>query len=590
MLQSKPAKRLLLGAVTLGMVACGRNTADNGASVLGQNDGVLQYVPANTPYVFATSGTIPEDVLGKLETSADKISSSYETLFEAMLDEVNELGSQSRQEDESRQFLTLVKDLAALMRSEERQAVGVPRNPQIAVYGVGLLPVFRVGLEDPAAFEAKIAELEETAGEDMLKSEIGGRPYRYIGDEDARIIVGIFDDQLVATITPTELSDDLLDDVLGLELPEQSLAQSGELTELAKNYDFTPYALAFFDVERMVATFLDEPIGVNAELLVLADYDASELSDVCRSEIRDMSAVMPRVVSGYTDMTTTQISSNTVVELRSDLASGLSTLAAPVSGLGIDPGGLFSFGLSLDMLAARDFLAGQLDALEADPYKCDLLAELQNNLLEGRQALNQPLVPPFNGIRGFLAVIDTIDGLDFANPQPPTSIGARLLLANEDPQSLLGMLGFFNPQIASLNLQPDGEPVQLDVSQLTGQFVPGPFDSTYVAMTDDSLAVAIGESSANQLSDLFNANADDVSPILSIHLDNQRYYEIVGQALEAEHATARVSGDGEEISREMETAIEQLMTGTGEMIDRVSMNIFFTERGIEIPSSFTLTK
>ena len=338
MLQSKPAKILLLSAMTLGMVACGRGNVEsgrdieNGQAVLRQNDGVLQYVPASTPYVFATSGTLPTDVLNKLEENSDSVFSSYETLLGTMLDEVSEVEAETQDEEDSRKLLLLGKELAALMNSEQRQEAGIPRNPQMAVYGVGMLPVFRVALEDPAALEAKIAELVETSDVEMLEGEIGGQSYQYVGDNDARLIVGIFDDQLVATIAPIDLSDELLDDVLGLELPDQNMAQSGDLTELTESYDFTPYALGFFDVERMVATFLDEPTGVNAELLALADYDTSALTDVCRSEIREMSAVMPRIVTGYTDMTTREISSNTVFELRSDLASGLSTLAAPVSG------------------------------------------------------------------------------------------------------------------------------------------------------------------------------------------------------------------------------------------------------------------
>ena len=586
MLQSKPVKILLLSTVALGMVACGRNNVENGQAVLRQNDGVLQYVPADTPYVFATSGTIPEDVLGKLEANSDSVFASYETLIDTVLEEEPE----TQDEEESRQFLALAKELVALMQSGQLQEAGVPRNPQIAMYGVGLLPVFRVELDNPAAFEAKIAELEETAGAEMLEGEIGGRSYRYIGDEEARLIVGIFDDQLVATLAPTALSDDVLDDVLGLELPEQSLAESGELSEITEGYDFTPYALGYFDVEQVVATFLDEPAGVNAELLAMMDYDASELSDFCRSEIRNMSAIVPRVVTGYTDMTTTEINSNTVVELRSDLASGLSTFAAPVSGLGIDPGGLFSFGMSLDVVAARDFLATQMDELEADPYECELLADLQDGMLEGRQVLNQLLVPPFDGIRGFLAVIDTIEGLDIESQQPPTSIGARLLLANDSPESLLAMAGLFNPEVARLNLQPDGEPVPFDISQFTGQFGASPFDSAYVAMTDDALAVALGESSANQLADLFNADAGDVLPFLSVHLDNQRYYELIGEALGAEYATEKVSTNGEEMPPEVEEAIQRLMNGAGEMVERVSMNIVFTESGIEMPASITLAE
>ncbi|MEM9567901.1 MAG: hypothetical protein AAF974_06295 [Cyanobacteria bacterium P01_E01_bin.34] len=588
MLQSKTVKILLVSAMSLGMAACGRNNVENGQAVLSQDVGVLQYVPADTPYVFATSGTIPADVLSKLEENSDSVFTSYENLLETMLDEVNEFEPDSEKQEDARRMMLLGKELAALMNSERLQEAGIPHNPQMAVYGVGMLPVYRIALEDPAAFEATIAELEETAGGELLEGEIDGQPYLYFEDEGIRIILGVFDDQFVATIAPTELSDELLDDVLGLELPNESLAQSDELMEIADHYDFTPHALGFFDVERMVATFLDEPTGVNAELLALMNYDSSALTDVCRSEIREMSAVMPRVVTGYTDLTATEISSNTVFELRSDLASGLSTLAAPVSGLGIDPGGFFSFGMSLDLVAARDFFAGQLDALEAEPYECELLAELQTSMLQGRQVLNQPLVPPFDGIKGFLAVVDSIDGLDFENEQLPTSVGARFLLANDDPASLLAMLGLFSPEVARLNLQPDGNPVQLDVAQLTGQPQPFLVDSTYVAMTDDALAVAIGDSSASRLAELFNADTGGIPPVFSAHLDSSRYYELIAQALEAEYQTAKVSTDGEALPADVEAALNRLMTGAGEMVERLSMNVIFTENGIEFPASATL--
>ncbi|MEM8715411.1 MAG: hypothetical protein AAGE92_06465, partial [Cyanobacteria bacterium P01_G01_bin.4] len=76
----------------------------------------------------------------------------------------------------------------------------------------------------------------------------------------------------------------------------------------------------------------------------------------------------------------------------------------------------------------------------------------------------------------------------------------------------------------------------------------------------------------------------------SAHLDNQRYYELIGQALEAEYATEKVSESGEDISSEMEEALERLMTGAGEMVERVSMSVIFTENGIEFPASVTLAE
>src|SRR5690606_38192301 len=142
-------------------------------------------------------------------------------------------------------------------------------------------------------------------------------------------------------------------------LPDNSIADTGELGALAKKYGFTPYGLGLVDVRRIAGTFLDKPSGVNESLLALMEHDHSELSDVCRDEIRQVAALVPRLVTGYTEMTAERIRSNSVFELRSDIAAGLQTITAPVPGLGQPHGGLFSFGVSFDLLALRDFYAAR---------------------------------------------------------------------------------------------------------------------------------------------------------------------------------------------------------------------------------------
>ena len=573
-------KALLLCTVLAGLAACGRSADD--VSALRNNEGVLKYVPAETAYVFATPAALPDEVLDKLEANADSIYSAYETVIESTLSELAaEIEADGGDGEQVGRYVTLAGELAGLLRSDRLRAAGIPRSPQIAIYGVGLLPVVRVALDDTEAFEATIARLEEDAGQKMSVAELDGRPYRYVGDNGARFIVAVIDDQLVATLVPTALSDEQLGAVLGMALPARSIADSGELAELADRYGFAAYGLGYLDVRRIAAPFVDSASAVDAELLALMDYDADVLSDVCRTEIRAMAGVMPRVVTGYTDITTEQLSSNTIFELRGDLASGLAGLATPVPGLGVDHGGFGSFGMSLDLMAAREFYEARLDAMEADPYECEHFQDLQSGVAQGRQALNQPLPPIVYGFKGFLAVVDDIQGLDFATQQPPTSVNARLLIANDNAQGLLEMGAMFSPEIAALELEPDGEPVALDVPQLTAQF-----DAAYVAMTDNALAVAIGEASGRRLGDLFAIAASDPPPFISMHLDGGRYYQLMSEAVKARGAASEAGGEA--LSPEMQDAVSQVMTGIGKMIDRVSIDVNFTERGVELPATMTL--
>ena len=583
MIQFKPVKVLLLCAFAASIAACGQKAEDS-TSVLSQNEGVLRYVPAETPYLLAMPESLPEDVLDKFEANTDRIISAYETAIEASLsDAASALEATGQEEEEVSRFMTLAGELVGLMHGDRLQEAGISRNPQMAIYGVGLLPVMRVSLADADAFAAKIAEIEESAGKELSVGEIEGRPYWYVDEDGARLIVGIFDNQLVATIVPSSLSEESIDDVLGLELPNASIAQSGALADLAENYDFTPYVMGFFDVERVVETFLEDASGVNGDLLKLMDYDASMLSEVCRNEIRDMSGVMPRIVSGYTEIGTTQMRSNTVLELRSDLTSGLASLAAPVPGLGADLGDFASFGAGLDIMAAREFFKTSLDSIAADPFECELFADLQDALSQGQFALNQPLPPFVSGFRGVHAVIDTIEGFDFTSEQPVGKFEARLLVAIENAEELLAMGAMFMPQLASLDLQPNGDPVKLDLPQIPEQFEP-----VYVAMRDRALAIAIGDSSSARLGELLNAPAGDPPPLFSMHVDGSRYYELIGEVFEAAKTSTIAVGADREVSPEMEEAFTQLMTGFSEAIDRVSVDMTFTERGIEFPASISL--
>src|SRR5690606_38422903 len=136
--------------------------------------------------------------------------------------------------------------------------------------------------------------------------------------------------------------EDLLRSVLGLTPPEHSIAETGELSALAEKYDFRAYWAGFFDLQRIAAAFLDEPSGINDALLTLLEHDREALSEVCREEIRAFAGAVPRIVTGYTDISTAQFRSNTVIELRSDLATGLQKVTAPVPGLGRAHDGLLS--------------------------------------------------------------------------------------------------------------------------------------------------------------------------------------------------------------------------------------------------------
>ena len=572
------SKLVLLMIVGLSISACSKDSDESAGSALAASDGILKYVPADTPYVLAMPTALPDDVLDKMEPQTDMMLQMYPDLLEGILRSAIETREADGQEsDQLENLMPLLDELDSLMSIEGLRAAGIDRDSRFVMYGAGVVPVIRTTLSDGDLLDAAIVKLEESAATKMSVATIDNHEYRYAGDEKGRVIVAIIDNELVISLVPTELSEEHLKTVLGLTLPDQNIAQSGSLKNVADKYSFKDYFVGYIDIQQVASIFLDDQTGVNAELLSMLEFDGTQISDVCKSEMRSMAGVMPRIVAGYTDVSTEEISSKAVFELRDDLAAGVATLTGPVPGLGSDQGGIFSLGMSTDLMAAREFYAGRLDVMEANPYECEDLAEFKDGIAAGREMLNQPLPPIVYGFKGFLAVVEDIEGLDLQNEIPPTSIDMRLLVSMDNVEGLIAMGAMFSPELASLNIEPNGEPVKVEMGQLAamGQTV-------HVAMTDDAIAVSVGEGTEARLGEMLQADINDPAPFVAFDMDAARYYSFVSDAM--------MSGADMDTMPEIRDATQAMLDAVSKTVSRMSLTIDFNEHGIELDSTVTLTQ
>lgn len=571
-----PKTILVLCLLSVVAIGCNGSTDESGTvSVTASDPGLLRYVPADSPYIFAMVDPLPDDIADMFEPKLDLMLAAYRDLLQTIVEMSAAKASDSEEADglpdEANEVLN---ELAGLLSVEGFSNAGIDRNTTMVMYGSGLLPVLRMTVSDGDLLEATIARIEEKANDSMSVATIAGQSYRFAGDDKAQLVIAVIEDDFVLSIVPTKLPEELLKAVLGLTLPDTSIAATGELQKIIDDNKYVHHSVGLIDIERIVATFLDDQSGVNAELLALMDYDGSALDDTCKSEIRAISGIVPRIITGYTEMSVDRFTSNTIFEIRGDIAAGLATLPAPVPGLGGGQGGLAAFGMSIDLLAARDFYAARLDAIEADPYECDLFADFQGSVAQGREALNQPVPPVVYGLKGFLAVVEDIEGMDLANDQPPTSAEARILVAADNAAGLLAMGAMFSPEIAALEIQPDGEPVRFESPQLDGVI-----DAAYVAMTEDALAISIGQGTEARLGEMLTAAIHDPHPFMIMEMDAARYYELIAETMVLEE------DEEDPTPPELKAAIAELMTVTGDMFSRMTFQIEFTGRGIEMPST-----
>jgi hypothetical protein len=566
---------ILLCVFALGVAACGKSADEpQGASPLTDSGGLLQYVPADTPYVFGTLAPPPDEFMDKMEPKVDRLLAAYSEMLRVAVAEAQ--SEDAAESEETEQVSAVVDELRSLMSLESLKEAGMTRDSTVILYGNGLLPVLRVTLSDGSLFDDAITRIEVKAGEQLPVAEVNGTPYRYVEDEGMRVIIATIGDHLVVSVAPESIDDAALARLLGLTPPKKSIAHSGKLRDIANEYGYLHEYVGLVDVVRLADTFIDEPEGLDALLLEIMGYDPGTLSDVCKGELRSLAKIAPRVVSGYEEVSAETIQSITVVELRDDIAAEFKDFAAPVPGLGRVYDGLFSFGMSLNAEAIRTFFDAHVAALREDPWECELLADFQNGLFAAsEQALAQPVPPVLYDFHGFLAVVEDMQGFSLGQKQPPESIDASFLLAIDNAPGLLAMGQAMIPQLAEMTIEPDGKAHPVDLGEAGAGI-----ESASIALTESAIAVSVSEDGDVILPSLLRAEAGAPPPFISMGLDAARYYSLVGEAM-------RESSD-EDLSEEMRDALSDVIAVAADFYDRLQIDVTFTDRGIEIDTDMSL--
>lgn len=571
-------KKIVTGliAATLILVAC--SSKDEGGSRSSVD--LLQYVPSDTPYIFAAARGLPDDLADKVEPTIDQMLKTYQRILRHLMAE--KLGSSSTDTDsdpDAEQFRALAEELLGLMSIDGLRSAGVARGSAFALYGNGLLPVLRMELSDAKLFDETIARLESKAGQTLAVGVAGGHEYKYFDLEKVKLVVATLDGQAVISAFPAQFDEAQVSLALGISAPQQSLKESGGLKAIQKEYDFTDYMTGFVDAVRIAEIITGDATGLDVELFAATEYAVPELSDVCRAEVMQVVGVMPRVVLGYSELSADRLDSLMILEMRDDIATGLATISTAVPGLGVDPGGFMSFGFGLDLQKAREFFEARVTAIEDDPFECELFENIVAGAAMGRETLNQPIPPFAYNFRGFVATITDADDFDFMQGAPPKSIDATILLAIEDVESMLGMAAMMVPQLATLNLTTDGKAVRLEQDEVTAMV-----EDAFAAMSPHGLAISVGDNAKADAEEALVADSGDAMPFMSFSMDAARYYALLGETMMQQQSSSKST----DLPMEVRESLRDMMIITGELYERMAFDVRFTSRGVEIDARVTM--
>lgn len=559
--------RCLTVAGALLLAACSDDPAGTSGATAGKAAGgiPLAFAPADTPYVIGNLEPAPEAVRESWWANSESVLAMYMPFMQKTL-------AQAKPEERAKHPLgfAIADELFQLDTRAEIEALGLDGRQRAAIYGVGLLPVLRMELADPGPLKALLGRAEAKSGQKIPLINVGGMEY-YQGEAGPfQFVLGFPSGQLLVTMLPKSAPEAVKQTILASAPPAQNAI--GKITELNSKYSFPPVGSGYIDTQRVLDTVLAPTGDVDRELFKALDVETPELSAACRSDFARIAAQAPRMVFGMQQMEARKMVSLSILELDAAIAGELATLAEPIPDLAAQAKWLgIGFGVNAKALPA--FLEGRAEALAANPFQCEDLAGMQADLADAAQKLKGATI--YLGMaKGFAVAIDALD-IDFASKQP-RKLEATLLIASDNPATLVGMAAAGAPQIAALGLEPNGEAKALPLDGVPPNIAA--MGTAYAVMTDTALVARFGPDDQGA-----GAKAAATLPLtgaghlLTYNISGE-FYRLFGAAMDMNPAAPE----------EMRDSMKKMFDKYADVFGSINTEVLLTARGVEMRQTINM--
>lgn len=504
---------LVMGCAVVALAACSHK----------DDNAPLAYVPADTPYLVANLKPLTADARAALmPASASSIMRANQVM--RMRQAADALTTEHK-DDLAHLINAFADSMDGKTYMQMETDAGIDPDGLFAVYGLGLSPVIRGQLKDPAKFHAYVARLEKAYGHPFDESTIDKVTYQHsaLGKSNLQVVVATHDKQFTMALLPVH-ADKQLHLALGLDHPEHSIQDSSHLKKLADANGYGPYVAGYFDTTRLPALIAgaNDPM-LKALLSAATDKDAAQwnakLPASCKGDLARIAARLPLISFGFTKLEPKERVEQVDIQLAPDIVKAFQGVGTAVPGLGhtTSSHALADMAMALPITQIRDFWLNQAEAVKSKPFTCPALTSLNKLAVEAGKYLPRLSMPPFGELRGVRVVIDQLD-LSDKNAAP--TFNGRLLIASQNPEGMLNMAKAMLPALGRLKLTDDGKPAALP-DQSTARIKL--HEPAWIAMNKKALAIGVGKGEKDALTDMLNAPVGQAGSLSSSRVDGKLY-------------------------------------------------------------------
>ena len=551
---------------------------------------MLEFVPEDT--VIFAGGLEPLPTRALLEWNMKYFGLPQDLDLAAMMHEDLEIEPESP--EGLRMVMQIWQESFALMTAPDVAAElenwGYGEQGRFVFYTVGLAPVYRSELKDPAKFKQKIAKMQSNAKIKPITKTLGTAKYRrypLATESGPALIVGVDGSDAIFAVDLGVDSEETLALALGQKKPAKSLNPE-RLQALQKKYQLAPSVLGYLDHRRLIAGLTHQDSTRMVKMLQAFAEQSKELTGAlaelqsagCRDELAQIGKTWPQSVFGYTEfdletqpsrMGSLMVLENTDEELLEELQS----LRGFVPDYEKAQPGIISLAVGLNLEKFIPFLTRMHDRISQQEYQCSVLKQFQQGMQGGLMPLTMmaSMAPP--GLRGAAVSLFSLEleqpPVPGAPPQPK-NLDALVTLSAQEPAKLLQAFAGMMPALAEFKLPADGTPVEVPLPPEP----PLPV-TPLAAVNGPHLSLYAGEKAADIAKTLGKAALDSSPGIMSMEMDYGRYYSLITQAI------------GQEMEQEDPQA-RKMIEAMAKTKLRLLMTLDFTSQGIVMKTDMLATE
>jgi hypothetical protein len=464
----------------------------------------FRYIPADTPYLYASSGPFGPRLTG----TADQLWTIAFTAFK------EHLSKASSQTPGTQAILALFAEIEADKTHSWKGHLGLPEDLHYVVYGLSVWPVVRIEIADPQRLTAVLQRLWTAARMPQQPVRNGKMTYWSFSDREDTVVLVVTERELVASVITRVQAEQVLPYLIGTKLPATSLAQAPQTPAMARLLHYARGSVGYVDLQRIADIALGRATGVNSALRGDA---VAQLTPACVADVDRLVAFAPRILWGVSRLDEHGVASRFVVEIPRALRSALRALRTPFGGMGLAEvaQAAVAMGGAVDVDGLVRWLRDGIAAARAAPFQCAQLAPLNDALATVGKALDATWPEQLHGLRGGIIAIDTLA------VAPPRYEGVALV-----DGANIGKLAAFLSALPGQPFGPvasDGKPVALPLQTMG---VPAPATG-HLAITETRASIVLGPESELRAEQLLHTPAEAAPPLMFVRYDLPRFRDMM---------------------------------------------------------------